>query len=160
MIKDKDLREFRPTVRYQNGNGVTLQTVQEAIKQAAMNFGIPVSFYADQVKSGGLLNSSTEDCLVLFHPEHQNDYFKFCIRVKRQGAYAFVYINDFGQSKQMNKDARADAYREDRRGQSLSYKMGSMIGQAVTTIGKSKAKLEEEQNYYQCIFDIFDEIVS
>ena len=160
MIKDKDLREFRPAVRYPNGNGITLQTVQEAIKQAAMNFGIPVSFYGDQVKSGGLIGSTTEDCLVLYHPEHQNDYYKFCIRVKRQGAYAFVYINDFGQSKQMNKDARAEFGKEDRKGKSLSYKMGSLAVQGLMNIGKSKSKLEEENNYYQCIFDIFDEIVS
>ena len=35
-----------------------------------------------------------------------------------------------------------------------------MIGQGIMTIGKSKAKLEEENMYYQCVFDIFDEIVS
>lgn len=42
----------------------------------------------------------------------------------------------------------------------MSYKIGSVIGQAVTTIGMNKTKLEEEQMYYQCVMDIFDEIVS
>lgn len=42
----------------------------------------------------------------------------------------------------------------------MSYKVGSMIGQGLTSIGRSKSKLEEEQNYYACIIDIFDEIVS
>ena len=153
MIKADELREFRPQVRYQNGEGITLSTVQEAIKDCAMKMGIPVAFRGDQVKSGGLFNSSVEDCLVMYHPEHERDYFKFCIRVKRQGVYAFVSINDFGQSKQMN-------YKADRKGQSMSYKVGSMIGQGIMTIGKSKAKLEEENMYYQCVFDIFDEIVS
>lgn len=46
------------------------------------------------------------------------------------------------------------------RGQSMSYKVGSLIGQGITSIGRSKSKLEEEQNYYACIIDIFDEIVS
>ena len=41
----------------------------------------------------------------------------------------------------------------------MSYKIGSLIGTTLTTIGKSKAKLEEEQRYYQCVMDIFDEIV-
>ena len=83
MIKDKDLREFRPTVRYQGGQEITLKTVKEAIADCAAKFGIPVAFSSDQVKSGGLLNSSIEDCIVMYHPEHERDYFKFCIRVMR-----------------------------------------------------------------------------
>lgn len=160
MIKDTELREFRPTVRYRNGDGITLQTVQEAIKDCAMKMGIPVAFMNDEVKSGGLFNSSTEPCLVMYHPEHERDYFRFCIRVKRQGVYAFVSINDFGQSKQMNKANTAEFMKQDRARKELSYQIGSMIGQGLRTLGSSKAKLEEENNYYQCIFDIFDEIVS
>ncbi len=60
----------------------------------------------------------------------------------------------------MNKAGYAESYKADRKGQSMSYKVGSMIGQGIMTIGKSKAKLEEENMYYQCVFDIFDEIVS
>ena len=108
MIKADELREFRPVVRYRDGNQITLQTVQEAIKDCAQGMGIPVAFYTDQVKSGGMFNKTIEDCIVLYHPEHQYDYFKICVRV----------------------------------------------------IGRSKSKLEEEQNYYACIIDIFDEIVS
>lgn len=160
MIKADELREFRPQVRYQNGEGITLSTVQEAIKDCAMKMGIPVAFRGDQVKSGGLFNSSVEDCVVMYHPEHERDYFKFCIRVKRQGVYAFVMVNDFGQSKQMNKANTAEFMKQDRKGQSMSYKVGSMIGQGLRTLGKSSQKLEEENMYYQCVFDIFDEIVS
>lgn len=160
MIKADELREFRPQVRYQNGEGITLSTVQEAIKDCAMKMGIPVAFRGDQVKSGGLFNSSVEDCIVMYHPEHERDYFKFCIRVKRQGSYAFVMVNDFGQSKQMNKANTAEFMKQDRKGQSMSYKVGSMIGQGLRTLGKSSQKLEEENMYYQCVFDIFDEIVS
>lgn len=160
MIKADDLREFRPGVRYKDGSGVTLQTVQDATKDAAQGIGIPVAFYADQVKSGGLFNSSTEDCICLYHPEHQNDYFKFCIRVTHQGTFAFVSVNDFGKSSQMLKAGRTEAYKEDRKGKDMSYKIGSMIGQGISTLGKNKQKLEQEQMYYQCVMDIFDEIVA
>lgn len=159
MIKIDELRDFRPTVRYTNGQDVTLLTVQYAIKDCADGYGIPVAFYDDQVKSGGMFNKTVEDCIVLYHPDHKNDYFKFCIRVTHQGNYAFVSIMDFGASKQMAKAAQAEACRKDRAGQSMSYKVGSLIGQGLTTIGKSKAKLEEEQNYYACIMDILGEIV-
>lgn len=76
MIKADELREFRPVVRYRDGNQITLQTVQEAIKDCAQGMGIPVAFYTDQVKSGGMFNKTIEDCIVLYHPEHQYDYFK------------------------------------------------------------------------------------
>lgn len=140
MIKADTLREFRPSVRYKDGNGITLQTVQEAIKDCAQGMGVPVAFYNEQVKSGGLFNSSVEDCIVMYHPEHQNDYFKFCIRVGRQGTYAFVSVNDFGQSKQMAKADRAEFAKQDRKGKSMSYRVGSMIGSGIANIGKSKQK--------------------
>lgn len=160
MIKADVLGEFRPSVRYKDGDGITLQVVQDAIEECAQTMGIPVAFYDEQVKSGGLFNSAVEDCIVLYHPEHRNDYFKFCIRVGRQGTYAFVSVNDFGQSKQMAKAERAEFAKQDRKGKPMSYKMGSIIGAGIANIGKSKQKLEEEQMYYQCVFDIFDEIIA
>lgn len=160
MIKAEVLRDFRPNVRYQDGMDITLQSVQYAIKECADKMGIPVSFYDDQVKSSGLFHSTTEDCVVLYHPDHADDYFKFCIRVRHQGVYAFVSVNDFGQSKQMNKEAAAGFGAEDRKGKSLSYKIGSKVTERILTAGRNKQKMEEEEFYYQCIFDIFDELIS
>ncbi|MCL1793490.1 MAG: hypothetical protein FWG34_06445 [Oscillospiraceae bacterium] len=119
-----------------------------------------MAIYEEQVKSGGLFNSSTEPCLVLCHPEHREDYFSFCIRVKRLGRYAFVSIKDFGKSKQMTKANISENMKNDRKGKKMSYIVGSMLGQAIRTIGSNKEQLENETNYYQCLSDIFDEIVS
>lgn len=160
MIKADNLREFRPSVRYKDGTGITLQTVQDALTTFAQEMGIPVAFHKDEVKSGGLFNSSLEECLVLYYPDHLDDYFNFCIRVSHQGSYAFVSVNDFGKSKQVSKAAYAESYKADRRGKKMSYKVGSMIGQGIMTIGKNKQKLEEEQMYYQCIGDLFDDIIT
>lgn len=144
MIKADELREFRPVVRYRDGNQITLQTVQEAIKDCAQGMGIPVAFYTDQVKSGGMFNKTIEDCIVLYHPEHQYDYFKICVRVSHQGSYAFVSAMDFGTSKQMKKAGQAEAYRADRKGKSMSYKVGSMIGQGLTL--SAEANLSWKKN--------------
>lgn len=160
MIKADDLRDFRPDVRYKDGADITLQSVQIAIKSCADEMGIPIEFYTDQVKSGGLFNSSVEDCIVLHHPEHANDYFKFCIRVRYQGTFAIVSVNDFGQSKQIKKATQAEFGAEDRKGKSLSYKVGSKLTEMVLTAGRDKQKKEAEEFYYQCIFDIFDELIS
>ncbi|HBV43279.1 MAG TPA: hypothetical protein DEF14_02690, partial [Ruminococcaceae bacterium] len=85
MIKIEDLREFRPVYRYEDGEYVTLDTVRAVIAEAAQEAGVSVDFYSDQVKSGGLFNKSVEDCLVMYNPEHKNDYYLICIRVQHQG---------------------------------------------------------------------------
>lgn len=149
MIKADNLRKCHPGVRIKNGSGITLPAVQTAVEKGAEDIGIPVAFYDDQVKSGGLFNSSVEDCIVMYHPDHERDYFKFCIRVGRQGSYAFVSVNNFGESKQIAKANYAENSKREG---------GPMLDRLVMTIGRSKQKLEEEQMYYQCIFDIFDEI--
>lgn len=51
MIKVTDLKETRPTVRYQNGD-VTLQTLQDAIEICAKKMMIPVAFKMDEVVAG------------------------------------------------------------------------------------------------------------
>lgn len=160
MVKADELRDFRPTIQYQNGEGLTLSAVQEAINDCAMKRGVPVAFVSDQVKSGGLFNSSFEDCIVMYHPEHPSDYFNFCIRVRHQGICAFVSVNDFGRSSQMEKANRAEFGADDRKGKSMSYKLGSLATQGLMNIGRSRQKLEEEQMYYQCVSDIFDEVIS
>lgn len=163
MIKADNLREFRPQVRYRDGANVTLATVQDAIKDAAMQMGIPVAFKSDQVKSGGLFNSSVEDCVVLYHPEHEKDYYNLCIRVSHQGNYAFVSINDFGSSKLEGNAGSRDLLKETLRNGSDAEKVGALIGAGARRLimgGANKAKMEQEQQYYACLIDIFDEIVS
>lgn len=167
MIKADELREFRPQVRYQNGDGITLWTVQEAIKDCAAKFAIPVAFKNEQVKSGGLFNSSIEDCIVMYHPEHEKDYFRFCIRVHHQGVYAIVSVNELGQSKQMDKAYRSEIakqgvkdYIHSKDEMATGQAIGRVIGGTLGSLGKSKKKLEEEKTYYQYVATIFDEIVS
>lgn len=49
MIKADELRKISPQVRYQNGEGITLAVVCEAIKECAQKYGIPVEFKYDEV---------------------------------------------------------------------------------------------------------------
>lgn len=158
MIKIDELTEFRSPVRYQNGDNVTLMAILQAIEDYTKDKKIPAAFRNDQVKLGGLFMSSYEGCLVMYHPEHERDYIKFCIRVKHQGTYAFISIDFFGQSSQMKKAGLAEAYKENRVGRQMSYKVGSLIGQGLRTMGRSRAKLEEEEMYYHRVFDAFDDI--
>ena len=87
MIKEKDMFDFRDNVRYQDGADVTIQTAQIALSNCAREHGVPVIFTLDQVKYGGLIGGSTNDCLVLYHPQHEKDYYKFAVEITHQGNY-------------------------------------------------------------------------
>ncbi|MEG0875230.1 MAG: hypothetical protein RSH79_07990 [Clostridiales bacterium] len=160
MIKSDSLGEYRPPIRYKDDAGVTLETVRSAITEYAANLNIPVALSYDEVKSGGLFNPSTENSLVMYHPQHQDEYFKFCIRVAQQGTWVYVFVDSYGQSKQMKKANYAEGYRKDRKGKDMGYKVASLVGQGITTIGRNKQKFEEEKMYYECVSDLFEEIFS
>lgn len=159
MIKEKDLLDVFRNVRFANGEGVDLSAVKMALSDEADKNALPIAFYSDQIKFGGLIGGSVEDCLVLYHPEHRSDYYNLAIRIKRQGKYAFLTANSIGKSKMGGKIAVAENARADRQGKSMSYKVGSMIGSAIAGSGKNRAKYEEEQNWYVMVGDIFDAIV-
>ena len=85
------------------------------------------------------------------HPEHIKDYFKFCIRVTHQGNYAFVTVDQFGKSLQLDKACWKDVLKEDREGQSIGHKVGSMVEQGLRTIGRNKQNLR----LVKCITAVF-----
>lgn len=159
MLKEKELREFRPTYRYADGQAITLLSIQEAIKDAADKKGILVAFEKDQVKGGTLLKSTVDDCLVLFHPEHRNEFFKFCIRVRKQGTYAFISVNDFGESKHLGAAMGLEANKEAMQGHELSERIGASIGRGIRGLFVDKEKVAIEQMWLQCVQDIFDEVI-
>lgn len=177
MIKEKELRESGPAYQCVNGREITLQTIQNAIDDKAKAYEIPVSFYDDQIKYGGMLNSSLVDCIVLYHPEHRNDYLKMVISIKRQGTMAFISIHEFGESKNMKKlGARAGAGAAAKAGlksiggltqgapgvsRAIGGIVGGSIGGAVgllRSVGGSKAKQEEENYYYGAVAQILNEV--
>ena len=176
MIQEKDLQEFRPQVQYKDGRGITLSGIQNELDRVARENEIPVAFAMDQVKSGGFLGGSAEDCLVLYNPEHEKDYYKFCVRVRYQGNFAFVIVDSYGASKNSNKLSMKGAAKNSLKNgwnkANAAAKAGSnnigmhLVGGALRGIagglagfGGSKKKAEEEQMYYACMAAIFNEVI-
>ena len=154
MLKEKNLVEARDQLRIQDGTGVTLSTIQDALKDCANRHGVPLAFENDQAKFGGLIGGATYDCLGAYHPDHKKDYFNFVVIVKYQGNYAFVQTfmtagADFkGSFKRMVSDP------------DLTGAVGQLLGsgvKALFSLGRNKQKLEEERNWYAMANDIFDE---
>ena len=150
MIKAASLTEARSDIFYRQGESITLQTFKESVSEKARELGIPVEFEDDQIKHGGMFSSETEECIVMFHPGHRNDYFRFCVRLSRQGTYAFVSVSTFGSSSELTY-AQLDEM-------NMNMIKKSWIGRTFFSTPNSKKKLEEERNYYRCIHDILNEI--
>lgn len=164
MIKEKELRNGEK-IRFREGGGVDLPTLQTMLAALADKYSIPVAFYNEQIKYGGLIGGSTKECLVLYHPNHKNDYFSFVLQVTYQGRYAFLDIDEIGQSKMAGKVYAAGQGRKDakaeRRGLPMSERVGAAIGAGIAngimSIGANKSKLEQEENWYLMIKDIIEE---
>ena len=156
MIKaDMLVKEFKPEKLYENGNDVTLPILQSRLKEAAEKYQIPIAFTNDQIKYGGVFNSTTIDCLVVYHPEHPSDYLRYTVSIKRQGTIAYVAVHLYGKSKQIGKKSLS-------KGAVASLKegkVGTAILMGVLSLGKNKDKLKDEENYNHAIWQIFDEVI-
>lgn len=91
--------EWCPQVRFPDGNNVNLRILREAIQNEADENGIPVAFREDTLKVGGPFSKQVEDILVMYNPDHANDYLTFVIRVQHMGKYAFMHVYNMGGSK-------------------------------------------------------------
>ena len=134
--------EWMPQIRWPNGSNVNLVTVRDAIQEQADENGIPVAFSEDQLKVGGLFSSEREDILIMYNPQHPNDYLRFAIRIHHQGKYAFMHVYNLGGSKNFG-DANMAA---------SGGTMGALkkIGNA---FGGHSQKLQAEENYYTILRD-------
>ena len=132
-------------VRFQDGNNVNLLAIREAIQNEADRNGIPVAFREEQIKVGSLFNKQLEDILVMYNPEHANDYLKFVVRVQHRGAYAFMYVYNMGGSKNFRNSQLA--------------KEGGVIGKISGKIAGVQSKLQAEEQYYQILSDVIENVI-
>ena len=167
MIKESELKEFLPEIQCRGGESITLEEVRQRLGTHAEKHGLKIALSTEQIKTGGMLNSKTDNCLVMYNPEHVKDYFHFCIRIRQKGSCSYILVEQFGQSKQMDKAYRREIAKQGvkdyfRAGaedyQAIGRSIGAAIGGALGSIGKSKSKLEEEKVYYQMIGELVEEV--
>lgn len=167
MIKEKELSQVK-SIRYPNGQNMDFRLLQSALGEQARAYGIEMAFYIDEIKYGGMLSSNSEQCLVVHHPSHIKDYFKFAITIKYQGTYAFITVYSFGESVQKDnnylhnhmKGNLKSAWNSDI---GLAGVAGTLLGTGIRRItkgGANKQKLEEEKQWYAIVKDIFKDVLN
>jgi len=163
MLRDKDLTTERSDVfiKCEKGESLTLFDLRELIKKTADGYQIPVAFGEDQIQSGGILNKTAMDCLIMFHPEHPNDYFHNAITMRKQGLMHYMSVYYYGTSKQFKNAAAAasakDSLRDSLTGRGDGFAMAGAVISGLKSIGRNKAKFQEEEDYYHALAQIFNE---
>lgn len=149
MIKEKELNNDLETMKA-NRNYPSLEEARDVILNIARENQIAIEITLDTVKTKGFFNSQEFPCLVLTHPDHKKDYYKIVILV----GSGEIMTGSAGVSKQMKKFNIAEANKQMRKGKSMSFKVGNIIGSSIHTIGKNKEKLAQENEYYELLFGI------
>lgn len=149
MIKAKDLKSNdQPGYRF---GGEAAQQINISLLKALLEevneekYGLPISVTIDQVTSGGLFNSTVEDCLVITNTEHSG-YFKFVTILRKQGKFATLSWNYYGYSELTYQKAKT----ESRSG------LGGMLMNAIN--GVNEQAYIEEYEYYHLLRSIFEEV--
>lgn len=158
MYKAKDLEDLMQPMRISNENtaAVTVEGIKQVFAGMAEENSVPYTFGSNEVKYGGLLNSEVAPALVITHPEHPRDYYGIMVTVQHDSNTAYIHVYNIGKSKQVKKFAISEMGKQQRKGQSLSFKVGNLAVQGLMSIGKSKDKLAAEQAWYDAVIAIID----
>ena len=110
MIKGTELKDVSGGyISLNNQKGDTLEFWQDMMvfvlgKRNNESYGLPVNFYKDQVKSGGMLSSKTEPCVIIENANHSNDYFKFVLVLHEQRGKFLFDVWNYGNSRQFKNE--------------------------------------------------------
>ena len=159
MLKADQLTEYQ-SYRAPNGAGISLRYINEGMLNLSRQYQIPLAVTYEQIKYGGVFSSQTEECLLFYHPSHTNDYLGFCVTLRKQGTMAFITLSTYGVSKQLKISGLKERGIQQRKGQSLSYKIGNKLAEKIQTRGAKSLALGEENEYYNAVFSIFEELLN
>lgn len=145
MLKEKQLNNDLTSLP--TDTVCTAADLKERLERVGEENELPLTILQDTIKVGGMFNSRELECVVISHPEHLRDYYQI-VAIPGNGE---VLAATTGTSKQMKKFSIAERAKEQRRGKSLSFKIGHMATSSLFLIGKSKDKLAAEQDYYDAV---------
>ena len=129
-----------------------LQTIKrEILSLNEEKYGLPLEIREDKIKSGGLFNSSVEDCLLVINTQYRADYFSYALILKKQGKTATVEMYYWGTSKWTGRANAAD-----RRKQEGGF--GGWLMNAAFSVNEKK--MQEEYEYYELLEGLFAELFS
>lgn len=153
MIKATDLKPTdHPGYRFRAEDAAILSLGgirNTLLSKNEETYGLPIKIETNQIKSGGLLKSTIEDCLIITNTEHPTDYFGYCLTLSKQGKMAIVKLQYYGSSVLTGK-ANQTKEREQK---------GTLTGMLANAVfGVDQAAYNKEYEYYDALESLFAEI--
>ena len=94
MYKRKELLNIRTSYQLSGPEGMSIQVLEKKLEDFVQQFEVVLSSKEDKIEEDG----SEKDCLVLFHPEHEDDFFKVVIDFDAPTKLAVLSASIAGES--------------------------------------------------------------
>ena len=88
----------------------SLTDIIECFETSSKKAGLPVLLKKEKINAGVLWNKTLDECLVVIHPTHQDDYFSIVLKISRQGNYDFHRIYLKGKSVLFKSSSELQSY--------------------------------------------------
>ncbi len=164
MIKEKELNKIE-NMRRLNKQWAVDDAIN-FISEIASENSIDICADREQVKFGGLFNSSVLDAILITNNEHKKDYARIVVVFNENFSRAETY--QYGTSKLIKKH-EVKTFGEDLRRQNMrdrsqkiseriAFNVGNKLATSVLSMGYNSKKHEAELEYYEILFSIIREL--
>lgn len=99
------LAPYSDPIRFTNAQQATLEQLKEAFKAKREEYGLNALIRVTTVNEGGFRNRPVCECLTIFHPDHEYDYYNFVVTRHAQGNTAVFQVYTAGDSTNLNREA-------------------------------------------------------
>ena len=102
-MKLKNLTELA-RFRFHNDVDLDCSDIKESLPSWADEYGFEYTCEDDVISTGGIFTGTDYDCVKIYHPEHEYDYYNYYITLEPQGKTYLAVIYSGGTSKQIGKE--------------------------------------------------------
>ena len=151
MYKNSDLLNIRKAFRF-CPKGITLEDLEADASEFSVKFNVPLAWERTQVDNGADAKEPIQDSLVLYHPNHKDDYYKMVVNYETPTKLACLYAYIADDSA--NGITRAGA---------VSMMQGGKMALANLANGNTEtgdpAACAAEKEYYASLYDIVNALI-
>ena len=150
MIKENELKVMENAGYRLSGDdaNITVEDMKVMLEKSnEQTFNLPIKIYIDQLKTGGMFNSKTEDCLIISNTE-RSGYMSHCITMRKQMGTLIIQMYTKGASVLTMEYELVQARSN-----------SGLFGKAINAIkGFDQAALDEEYAYYDMLKTTYGKI--
>ena len=148
MYNREELLNIRKSFRLLGPEGMSIEILEAHAAEFSEKFGVALAWEAGQIDNGG----ATQDCLVLYNPDHKDDYYKIVVDFEVPGMLAALSASITGESA--NGITRAGA---------VALMQGGKMALANLAGGATETGAPEdcaaEKDYYAAMYDIVNALI-